>query len=486
MLALIRRARRRFFYNALFAQGANTASAALLAFILLLLLGAEVLDWQWLLLIPAAAAGAGFWLARRHLPSPYRVAQIVDLRLALADTLSTAFFFSERPATEPNDNGEVRRLQAEAAERMAATADARQAVPFTVPRTAYAMAALLLVASSLFALRYAVSRRLDLKPPLAALLEQTFGDKTQVARNLPRFDPENVQPQDRDSDSAEDREAATAGDQASDQNRTEDTAEQKQAAADAKKQASKGQEQNGQQDGQQRADDSREGSERAGNQGDSNKQGNKNGKEGNSKQDGANNAGENSSLVSKLKDALQNLLSRMNQRDSQSGGQPQSSEQRNQQGNGQQKGGKQQSAKNGQQKGGQPQSDSQSDSSQQAENSQQAGDKGSGNSDAKQSSKQPGSGVGSQNGDKDVKQAEQLAAMGKISEIIGKRQQNISGETTVEAQASTTQVLHTPYAQRGAQHTESNADVNRDEIPAALQAYVEQYFEQVRKPAAKK
>jgi hypothetical protein len=484
VLALIRRARRRLFYNALLAQGANTASAALLAFILLLLLGAEILDWQWLVLIPAAAAGTGFWLARRRLPSPYRVAQIIDHRLSLADTLSTALFFRDPDVAAVNLD--VKRLQAEAAERMAATVDVRQAVPFTMPRTVYARAALLLVASSLFALRYAVSRRLDLKPPLAALLEQSFGEKTQVARNLPRFDPENVQPQDRDPDAAEDREAAAAGDETTDQERTESTAEQKKASADAKKQAAKGQEPDGQQDGQQSADDSRQGSERAGNQGDSNKQGSKNGNQGNSKQDGANNAGENSSLVSKLKDALQNLLSRMNPRDGQSGSQQQASDQQNQQGNGQQKGGKQQSAKNGQQKSGQPQSDSQSDSSQQSEDSQQAGDKGAGNSDARQSSKQPGSGVGSQNGDKDIKQAEQLAAMGKISEIIGKRQQNITGETTVEVQASTTQALRTPYAQRGAQHTESNADVSRDEIPAALQPYVEQYFEQVRKPAAKK
>src|SRR5262249_19763951 len=154
----------------------------------LLLLGAEILDWQWLVLIPAVAAGAGIWLARRRVPSPYRVAQIIDRRLTLADTLSTALFFSEQQSTTPHE--EMKRAQAGEDERVAATVDVCQAVPFTMPRTAYAMAALLLVASSLFALRYAVSRRLDLKPPLAALLQQSFGEKTQVARNIPRFDPE--------------------------------------------------------------------------------------------------------------------------------------------------------------------------------------------------------------------------------------------------------------------------------------------------------
>ncbi len=482
MLALIRHARRRLFYNALLAQGANTASAALLAFILLLLLGAEVLDWQWLLLIPAAAAGAGFWLAQRRLPEPYRVAQLIDGRMALADTLSTALFFRGPAASQVN--AEVKRRQAEAAERMAETVDVRLAVPFTVPRTAYAMLALMLVASSLFALRYAVSRRLDLKPPLALLLQQSFGEKTQLAHNLPRFDPENMGPQDRDQDLAESQDPRTAADENADPDPTQESTE-KQAAGQSKKEGAKGQEQTGQQDGQQGGDDAKQGDESAGKEGQNGKQGSQSGKEGNSKQDGNSSASQNSSLVSKLKDALQNLLSRMNPKDSQAGGEPQSGDQQKQQGNGQQKGGKQQSAKGGQQKGGQPQSDSQSDGSQQSQNSEQAGDKGSGNSDAQQSSKQPGSGVGSQNGDKDIKQAQQLAAMGKISEIIGKRQQNISGETTVEVQSSTTQVLRTPYAQRGAQHTESNADISRDEIPAALQGYVEQYFEEVRKPAKK-
>ena len=44
-----------------------------------------------------------------------------------------------------------------------------QAVPFTIPRAAYAMAGLFLVASSLFALRYGFERKLDLRQPLAAL-----------------------------------------------------------------------------------------------------------------------------------------------------------------------------------------------------------------------------------------------------------------------------------------------------------------------------
>ena len=57
------------------------------------------------------------------------------------------------------------------------------------------------------------------------------------------------------------------------------------------------------------------------------------------------------------------------------------------------------------------------------------------------------------------------------------------GEATVEVQ-TTNQQLHTPYAQKGTQHTQSGAEINRDEVPVALQPYVQQYFEQVRKQAA--
>ena len=46
---------------------------------------------------------------------------------------------------------------------------------------------------------------------------------------------------------------------------------------------------------------------------------------------------------------------------------------------------------------------------------------------------------------------------------------------------STSQQLRTQYAQRGAQHTQGGAEISRDEIPVALQSYVEQYFEQMRK-----
>ena len=317
---------------------------------------------------------------------------------------------------------------------MAETVDVRLAVPFTIPRTAYAMVALFLVAGSLFALRYAVSHRLDLKPPLAVLLEQSFGEKTQL-----RAHPAALRPQKTWGRRIATRNWPRARTPERPPTKTPPripprTQRRSRPPANPKRRAPKGRNRRGSRTGNRAATTPSKATRPPGKRGRT-ASGSQSGKEGNSKQDGNSSASQNSSLVSKLKDALQNLLSRMNPRDSQAGGEPQSGDQQKQQGKGQQKGGKQQSAKGGQQKGGQPQSDSQSDGSAAVAELRAGRRKGSGNSDAQQSSKQPGSGVGSQNGDKEIKQAQQLAAMGKISEIIGKRQQNISGETTVEVQS---------------------------------------------------
>ena len=95
MLTLIRKARRRLLYNELLSQGATAASAALLAVIILLILGTEILNWYWLVPIPLGAVVIAFYEVRKRLPSPYRSAQIVDYRMNLADSLSTALYFRQ-------------------------------------------------------------------------------------------------------------------------------------------------------------------------------------------------------------------------------------------------------------------------------------------------------------------------------------------------------------------------------------------------------
>ena len=408
MLTLVRRARQRLLYNELLSQGANASSAALIASIALLLLGTQALKWQWAVAIPLVAAGAGLYLALRHLPSLYTVAQLVDHRCGLADALSTALVFSQG---EPPSgvSREVRQCQFERAGRLAQTVDVRRAIPYTVLRAAYLLAALLVVAASLFTLRYGLSRRLDLKPPLARILQQRLrgNEPTRQAREEHPKAPEIPDSQDEGTDPFSDPDQ-----------RPDVSSEPIQDSGPAALPSSP--------------------------------------------------SDESSSLLIKAEDAVENLFSSLTPPRSLPDDRPQSGKD--------QKGQQQAKGKPG---GGQPGDSPEGQPGEEARDSQDSQGKSEGARDTEQATRQPGSGIGSQDGDKDIRLAEQLAAMGKISEIIGKRSANVTGEATVEVR-STSQQLRTPYAPRGAEHSQGGAEIGRDEIPAALQPYVERYFEEVR------
>ncbi len=486
MLELVRRVRRRLLNAELMSQGANACSAALAAFILLLLLGTEILAWYWLALIPLAAAGVGIYLALRRLPSPYRAAQLVDHRAGLADTLSTAYYFSTRPDRASSD---VVQWQQARAEEEAQRVDVQRAFPYAMPRSAYAVAALALVATSLFALRYGLSKSLDLKPPLATMLHDQFSppNKTEVAENRrhkpPAQDPannadganqdQNQQGQDQQNDQA-DNPADQPGEAKADGKSGQQQQDQanKQNSGDPSQQDAQGQ---NQQDGQDQQDSNQQGSASQGeNKGDSKQQ--SDGKQ------GSNSSNESGSLLSKMKDFAENLLSKMKPQPSNSNPPQQGANQNSKQSQGQQQNGKQQNSKDGQQSSSE-QADAQQGQSGDQKDGQDSQGKGNGDK-SQQANKQPGSGIGSEDGNKDIRRAEQLAAMGKITELVGKRSAAVTGEATVEVQ-NTNQQLHTAYVQRGAQHQQTGAQIDRDEVPLALQPFVEQYFEQVRKqPAA--
>jgi hypothetical protein len=486
LLNLVSRARRRFLHNELMAQGANAASAALMAFILLLVVGTQILDWRWIALIGALAAAAGLYRAGKRLPSAYAVAQAVDHRLDLADAVSTALYFSQEPAPA-GASPEIRELQMEQASRMAESADVHAAVPYTMPRAVYLVGALLVIAGSLFALRYGLSSRLDLKPTLASLLpyQLPWQQSTEGAKNMGRRPPQLPDPQDDSGAALANPDQDPAGDPDPTANDNSDGAGDPNTEKSA---ASKGQSKPGEKGGQAGDADQEakaeqgndpQGGENAGQQG-NNKQDSKQASAGKQEQG---NSGESGSLMNKVKDLFQNLLSSVKPPQTNPSNQQQNSDPNNQQGKGQQNAGKQ-DGKNGQQENnGNPGDSEQGQSGEQAKSPQDPQGKGDGKSDSQQASKQPGSGIGNQNGDKTIKQAEDLAAMGKITELFGKRSASITGEATVEVQA-TSQQLHTPYAPRGAEHSQNGAEISRDEIPVAMQPYVQQYFEQVRKQAA--
>ena len=197
------------------------------------------------------------------------------------------------------------------------------------------------------------------------------------------------------------------------------------------------------------------------------------------------NSGENSSPGSKLREALSNLMAKMKPQSKQGGGKSNDSTQAS---NTKPSQGEKQEGDS--KSPGQEQADasanSQSEGEQQQGGTQQAQQgKSEGKSNNQPNSPDGKSGIGKQDGDKAAREAAELAAMGKISEIIGKRAANISGEMMVEVSPGKQQ-LKTQYSQQNATHTDAGGEINRDEVPLAYQQYVQQYFAQIRKmPAGK-
>lgn len=477
MLTLVQRARRRLFHNELFRQGAHAAVAILVAFILLLLAGTQFLDWRWMVLAAAVAVAAALYRARKRLVSSYSAAQVVDRRMELADTISTAVYFEQDSG---HASPSMRQFQRERANQAAEHVDVRHAVPYAMPRGVYPMAVLALVAGSLFGLRYGLIGHLDLHPPLTHMLAQQLGwkERTEAAKNT-RKPPQVPEQQDdagasvSDPDRTQQMQADTSTTDSADA--SSDSAAEKgdSTKGDAKKEGNRASQQSadGDQDAQAESNPSQS-DEKAGQQAGKQEQ-----KQPSGGKPDANNSGENSSLMNKAKDLLQNLLSSLKPPSSNPGSQQQNDP--NNQGKGQPK---QQNDKNGQPKNSGQQGDqSEGQQGEQGQDQQDQKQQGNGKNDSQQATKQPGSGAGNQDGDKRIKQAEDMAAMGKITEILGKRSANLTGEATVEVQ-NTSQQLKTAYAPGAAQHGQSGGDINRDEIPVAMEPFVQEYFKQARKP----
>jgi len=464
--------------------------------VLLLVLGTQVLDWPWLAALAAASLAAGLFRFRDGLSSDYAMARRIDRRMDLHDGLSTALFY-QRYAAGRRASDEVRDAQRAQAERSAAQVSVVAAVPFTVPRSLYGLALLALVASSLFAFRYAISRSLDLHPPLISLVidafhlaparlpEHPLKKKQDARRRLPKgLEEFGVTPEDETGAATQNRNGAegpssdskqpgagargqgtkTSTDQASVENLTE----QQRAAAEQRDGS-----------GEEAAGSSRPGAEQPRDGGGSERE------QASGSRRSSGEPNESDSLVDRFRDAMANLLSRLKPQPDSGQGRSLASNsgERRQSGTGRESGrnGSQAANRNA---AGSRSSEGQGD--QQGEGAQQAqrgpGKSGAGKDEA---SRQGQSGIGSEDGDKEIRAAEQLAALGKISEIIGRRSQNLSGDMTVEV-ASGPQQLKTPYTHQGASHAEAGGEVHRDEIPFAYQRYVEQYFDEVRKPATRK
>ena len=488
----IRRARRRYLSLLIFEQAATAIALAMAGAILLLVLGTQILNWYWPLLLFAVSLGVGLYRTRRLNPSSYVLAQKIDRRLALHDALSTAVHFSGSTSNADRELVEAQRGQAE---RAACNVVLVEAIPFRMPVSAYASVALLVITGTLFGVRYGMRNSLDLSQPMVSFTFDTFRVDDTVASARKKKTPEQQRLEEQlqgltvSPDQQNSQDFGEAPDSALNTVDTPDVSDiprdaiaksqQKLSSTDVKADGEEGSEQPGEageEEGEQTANqNSSDGN---------NPQGAPQAKNASPQQG---NQSENSSLMDKMRDALANLMQKMKMPQKPGGSQQTASSKPGQQGNQSQQS---MSEKGTPQPGSRQQGDSQNSDAagdQQGEGGEQAdnGQSRQGTQGAdQQASKDAKSGMGKQDGSKDVQLAEQLEAMGKISEIFGKRAQNLTGEVMVEVAAGKQQ-LRTQYSERSASHSDSGGEIHRDEIPLVYQHYVQQYFEQIRNTPAK-
>jgi hypothetical protein len=488
---LLDRARRRRLTQLASDQLVVACAAVFAGAILLLLVGTQLLEWYWLAVLFAASSGYGLWTILRSMPSHYEIAQLIDARLQLFDMLSTAFHFSR---TQEPVSATVCEAQAKLATDAAQSADLKAALPFQLPRATYPALVLALIGLSMFGLRYLITHSLDTKPSLVAMALENFF--------TPSADRQNSQA--RKPSAADDPQLEKLGvqvntaetqrpdlDPGADATNIIDTPDvnpdpngdsaQTQAKTDPTKVPAEGKDA-----GEPEGNKSQEGaqSKSQDQQGDGDTAGKESPQQANQKNPQQPKQGDQSNMLDKMKDAMNNMLNKLKMQGSQQQQQGSNSKDGQQAGKGQQKSEeKGQPDKNGQQGGQGEAKDQKADAQgQQGQKSESAQGKG-GEQGKQPQSADAKSGVGKSDGNKDVQLAEQAAAMGKISEIIGKRQKDLTGQVLIEV-SSGKQQLKTAYSSSAAVHKEAGGEMNRDEVPLIYQQYVEKYFDQIRPSAA--
>jgi len=457
---LITRARRRFILNEGLAQSAVAASVAIGGFALLLIFGTRWLEAWTVALFAAAGIALGVWQLRRRIPGTYETARRIDENAGLQDSLSTALYFSRSQPANGSGSEEFRRAQREAAEKLSGAVNLESAVPFTFPRSVYWMAAMAVLVSVLIGARYRPGQGIDLRAPLTEVLFQDLAAPLS-AKNVKKNGSGRAAME-------------KAIDQALSGPLPGDKKEEDQKKGETKPDATQPTQGDPIANNDPSAFDQ---VDLEGNQA-SNKEGQE---EGEKKQGKELSQSEKESLLSKLKEAVENLLKNNKKEGNQDGQKGQQQAKRNDAKQSQKGAGE----KGQKQKGQDDQSSEQeAEAEADAERAKQDQQSKQNNSSAQSQQKaEEGDGIGKQDGKKDIKLAEQLKAMGKISEIIGQRSADVSGETTIEKQSGD-QNLTTAYSNIKASHGETDGDVTRDQIPLALQAYVQQYFAEVRKTGA--
>ena len=497
LLDLLRQARQRVIGNLMIEQASLGLTLGLACGVLLLLLGTQILDWYWPLLLFAGAFALGvarFW---RDLPGDYRIAQMLDQRLTLPDTLSTAFHFAQ-PAAKPHSE-HLRDLQRQQAEEAARQADVGTALPWRWNQLSMAAGVLAVVFASLMLYRYGTQNSLDLSRPLVPGLVDLFGTADSSGSALAQFpqktsDGPQPEPLSGTAQSEDERkldEALALSEAPEDVLKTIGVPEVDNSSAEQSKKGDIGKE--GGQDGKENENtEGEKGDAASGDEaGSKSDPGSKDGKK-----DAANapngkqqQPGDNNTLMDKFRDALANMMNKMKQPGNQ-GKEQIAKNEGPKDGQGQGKGEKPKDGQKGQPNEGKPNAqggegeqkgDSEAKSGDQDQNAQ---GKGSSESNQPKGGDDPKSGTGKQDGSKDIQLAMHNAeALGKLSEIIGKRSEKQTGDLMVEVSSGRNQQLRTGYSAKTAQHADTGGEIHRDEVPLQYQQYVQSYFEQLRRAA---
>ncbi len=441
-------------------------------FSVLLVVGTQILDWYWPVTVFLAALGIGLWRVRRRIPSSYAVLQQVDAAEGLHDSISTAYYY-QRLAPDGRGHTGFREAQQQLAEEQARLVDLARAVPFRLPGSAYVALFSIVVAVSLFGVRYGVRRSLDLSPPVSQALVEFFRPSTAMAEAWEKSDAAEAPPE----------ESAVEGDNPEgEKDRVDPDSSSRLAAIEADPLAPDS------------AADASDGAEPLG-EGESFSESDAvpfdgdplTSPEGAQSVDQGEDSGEpqfpqeDSDLLRKMQDAFANLMNKFNippkagknrrlaSAESERSEGESEAQQQGQQTDAQQMGdGMPSAAGEGEQieQGGQ-----------QAKTGAGEGQSEEGGQRGEQASQ---SAAGQQDGLKELKAAQQKEAMGQIEEIFGERAQNIKGEIMVEV-SSGPQNLRTEYSESEATHRSAGTEVHRGEVPLELQPYVQRYFDEIRK-----
>ncbi len=455
--------------------------------LLMLVLGTQILHWYWLAVLGIIGIGiAGYRVYIRRLP-PYRAAQLIDSRLKLSDSLSTAWFLlSEKPRRQDA----AARFQIARAEQIAAGVNAAGIFHFRGGRAWAGAGALAAVAFGLFTVRYLVTSSLSIQQAIVPL--QMGGTIERIESRLGLQGRRDHQPGSQrpqgdfpaPTNQANKQTGVLSGERNMESGR-ENEAKMSTGASGTKaqpdefhNQAPPGQmrSQNGISQASQRPSDTQlpqtASRDRASQQ------------IANKEDEPGSNDQNSPGLVDKVREALSSLMAKLHPKESQNADQGNKGSAQDKKGDQMaaakdRNGNLQQNARNSQSSqeqnnvgamGGRTTEKAQTSQNQSSDDS----------SDQKSASSQ--SGIGHTNGDKGIKDAEQLKAMGKLAEIIGRRSANLTGDITVET-SSTNQQLRTQYSGRIGEHADLGREINRDEIPVMYRDYVREYMQLVHKQA---